>query len=109
MEFHNITINSRPCVVLFTGDKYIFKDNFCGVFAVAETDRAQETDNNPRFVVTVGNEYAPAGDATVFERVKKFIRAQENKFVKKSISFEIKKFDLRRCFIRVDVCEYGKQ
>ena len=98
MEFSNITINSRPCLVLFTGDKYIFKDNFCGVFAVAETDRAQETNDDPAFIVTVGNEYAPAGDNEIYKRVQNYIR--------KKVSFELKKFDLRRCYISVSIQEY---
>ena len=106
MEFSNLTINSRACLVLFTGDMYIFKDNFCGVFAVAETDRAKETNNDPHFVVTVGNEYAPAGDNEIFDRVQKFIRRAENKFIQKKVSFELKKFDLRRCYISVSVQEY---
>lgn len=106
MEFSNITINSRPCLVLFTGDKYIFKDNFCGVFAVAETDRAKEINNNPAFVVTVGNEYAPAGDVEIYNRVQKFILKKENQFIKKAVSFELKKYDLRRCYISVSVQEY---
>lgn len=106
MEFSNITINSRPCLVLFTGDKYIFKDNFCGVFAVAETDRAQEINDNSAFIVTVGNEYAPAGDNEIYKRVQNFIRRAENKHIQKKVSFELKKFDLRRCYIRVTVDEY---
>lgn len=106
MEFHNLTINSRPCLVLFTGDKYIFKDNFCGVFAVAETDRAQETNDDPAFVVTVGNEYAPAGDADIYARVCRFIRIQENKHVPKKCTFSVKKYDLRKCYISVSVNEY---
>lgn len=106
MEFSNLTINSRPCLVLFTGDKYIFKDNFCGVFAVAETDRAQETNDDPAFIVTVGNEYAPAGDNEIYKRVQNFIRRNENKFIQKKVSFELKKFDLRRCYISVSVQEY---
>ena len=84
---------------LFTGDQYVFCNNFWGILAVADRDET----NEKAFTVRYGNENlngcALGGDvcASLAER---FIRKNESRYISMETSFERKREDLRKWYVK---------
>jgi len=73
---------------LFTGKHYYFYSNFYGLLAVADRD----TENPDKFTVFVGNAHTLGGSlnpSRVADIVKRSVRHDENKYIKKTISFDV--------------------
>lgn len=91
--------------VIFTGEQYIFKNNWYGVLAVA-TRKGYAPDDTPHYTIQVGNEYCSGSsyynDAAVLAMVKRYVYKQEGK----KTTYDVLKNDLSKCYIDVQVDFY---
>jgi len=88
MKIYDFSISSRKCHVIYTGCQYVFICDGCGVFAIA--DREEEDASGKRFTLSVGNDYAPAGDDAVIRRCKAFITSEETRLINCAVAYDVK-------------------
>ena len=83
---------------LFTGDQYVFHNNFWGILAIADR---YET-NEKAFTVRYGNKNlngcSLGGDVCAL-LAERFIRKNESRYSSMETSFERKREDLRKWYI----------
>ena len=95
--------------VIFTGEQYIFKNNWYGVLAVA-TRKENAPDDMHHFTIQVGNEYSSGSsyynDTAVLAMVKRYINKEESQNIKKTTTYDVLKNDLSKCYIDVQVNFY---
>lgn len=88
---------------LFTGDQYIFQNNFWGILAVA--DRV----NEKLFTVWYGNEELSGcslGGEVCALLAERFIRKNESRYISCDTSFQRKRVDLRKWHIECKSIPY---
>ena len=90
--------------VVFTGEHYFFKSNFCGLIAIAKRDFEKES-NSPTgssyFDLYIGNNYIE--DCATQQLAKRYIRRNENKYIKKNTLFKTKHVKLESMYLSVKV------
>lgn len=90
--------------VVFTGEHYFFKSNFCGLIAIAKRDFEKES-NSPTgssyFDLYIGNKYIE--DCVAQQLAKRYIRRCENKYIKRNVLFKIKRVNLESMCLSVKV------
>ena len=97
MEITTMKWRGAEVHCLFTGNQYVFYNNFFGILAIADRDEMNET-----FTVRYGNENlngcSLGGDVCAL-LAERFIRKNESRYISSETSFERKREDLRKWYI----------
>lgn len=105
MEITTMKWRGAEVHCLFTGNQYVFHNNYWGIFAVADRDEK----NDKVFTVRYGNERLTGcslgGDVCAL-LAERFIRKNESRYISREISFERKREDLRKCYIECKSLPY---
>lgn len=99
MEVTKIKKNGCEIFVMFTGEQYIFHNNFYGIVAIG-TRRGYKNDaERNTFTIEYGNVHTVGGSLggrVCLEMAKAFIKKSESKYVKVDTTFEEKNVDITR-------------
>lgn len=85
METGQITINGSKVAVIFTGKKYFFHDNLCGIVGIATRESDISEHKHKKFSLISGN--ANMNRDNVVAAMKRYITKAENKFVACNVEF----------------------
>lgn len=109
MEMYTIKRRNCGIHVLFTGQAYIFYNQFYGLLAVAERKGYEGTDFDT-FTIRHGNSQCVGGSFggnACFEIAKQFISKQERRYTPdRALCFKELKEDLRHSYLDVQVKNY---
>jgi len=107
MEISSINPHGYKCSVIFVGSHYYFYSEYAGLFAIAERVNTRENihTNKQDFILTVGNSHLLGGSltpATCVAIAKRFIDKSENKYISRTVNYEVRKANLENYFMRVE-------
>ena len=88
--------------VIYTGEEYIFRNDWYGILAVA-TRKGYTPEDIQHFTIQVGNEYCSESslynDTAVLAMVKRYVNKQEGK----KTTYDVLYTNLDSCYIDVQV------
>ncbi len=101
MEFTKIKRHGCEVNVIFTGEQYIFQNDFYGLLAVADRKGYGTDEETNTFTVHYGSESTLggsfAGDCCL-TIAKQFIVQTENRYIKRDITFKVVKEDINALY-----------
>ena len=108
MEFYNTKKNGYEFNVIFTGDKYIFFNGWCGIAAVAErtTPAGQIASGHECFTIYYGNEHLVGGSMgykAIIPVVKRVVNSGENKYIPTKVEYTEERDDLSRWAATINI------
>jgi hypothetical protein len=108
MKFYNTKKNGYEFNVIFTGDKYVFFNGWCGIAAVAErtTPAGQIASGHECFTIYYGNEHLVGGSMgykAIIPVVKRIVNKAESRYISKKIQYTEERADLSRWTARINV------
>lgn len=107
MEISKIKFQGSEVNVIFTGKNYFFHNSFYGYLAIAERskesfERLGNEKNLQEFTVYAGNSRYPYGfSRNCFDLAEKFIKKNEQRYIKTTCKFTEHDSDLNKCHVDI--------
>ena len=106
--FTQTTIRGYQCTLIFTGSHYYLHNSFFGLLGRATRDYANEgkqPDGNrtAHFMLEVGNQYCSWPSSMIASYFERLIRREENRYVDKKVTFEVREFDGRKYSLKIEM------
>lgn len=97
--FTHTKIHGNPCTLIFTGSHYYLYSSFFGLLGQATRDYGKEGISpmtgldTSHFTLEVGNHHCSWPSSAIATAFKKAITKEEQRYIKKEISYEVKELD----------------
>lgn len=107
--FTQTKIRGHQCTLIFTGSHYYLHSSFFGLLGQATRNYAK-ADTNPvtgnavgHFTLEVGNRRCNWPSSLIASYFKRLIEREENRYVDKEVTFEVKDFDGRKYNLKIEM------
>ena len=107
MEFTKIKLAGCESDMIFTGEKYIFYNDWYGVIGVA-TRKGYNSEDKHTFVIKAGTKNTVGGRvnrSSIITAMKKYISKNENKYIVHTTLFE-DSGEICNCQLDINIVDY---